>query len=74
MRASWSYLAYFASNLLLNIALLSAYVVLLAKDHPPCLTKRGSNITDKFVLVLALGAALVVIRLLMTNVCAVIIR
>ena len=71
---SWSCLIYTISDLLLNVALLSAYTVLLAKDHPPCLTKRGTNITRKFVIVILFGALLVLLRLLITNVYLLILR
>ena len=48
--------------------------MLLVKEHPPCLTKRGTNITDKFTIIISLGAVLMLLQLLTSNVCALILR
>ena len=50
---------YYIANLLMNVFLLSFYVVLAASDHIPCKTKSGYNITQKFDFVFGLGAVII---------------
>ena len=43
-----SYAIYYIVSLLYNAFLISLYIVMSCAAHSPCLTRGGSNITDRF--------------------------
>ena len=60
---SWimSYLFYFIGILLLNMLLLSFYVMEVSTDHRACKTRGGRNITTKYELLFQAGLIILLV-------------
>ena len=61
------YLIYYTCNLLVNIVLLSFYVILVFSDHHACTTSHGRNITTSFEFAFKLGLGVLLIDAANTN-------
>ena len=71
--ASKIYLAYYMTNLLVNVFLICLYTVQVFGDHANCIT-RGSNTTDQFKFAFSSGCIVLIAESLNSNVICIYFR
>ena len=70
----FSYPAYYASHLLVNVFLLSLYSIQMYIEHKPCTSSSGENITSDFKFAFGFGLFSLIAEVVNTQILAIYFR